>query len=148
MWTVYSENRLLKWQAFRRALSLLIFEDAVKEASHLWSYAPMTTKFASFSVQPMPNPWELILKSRYNDFEKAYGIITTLYFTTHGTEHKFELRGVKVNSNLEPYNLVVIDEGKYILNYVFDTVVSNEQLEKDYEVLYTYSDSTLCLNKY
>jgi hypothetical protein len=48
---------------------------------------------------------------------------------------------------MEPYNLVFVDNGKYVLNYIHDEVVNKEQIDKDLKLVKIISSEQLGLNK-
>jgi hypothetical protein len=150
MWTLRSEDRLKEWKAFRRELDALSFDEAVAKTVNLWSYAPFVLHYLDHSGEPAdwPGPWELLVENKYDDMAKALGMIYTLHLTKHGKDHTFELVKAQAGSNLEGYNLVLIDQGKYVLNYAFNEVISNLQLDKDVVTTKVYSSDDLQLHKY
>jgi hypothetical protein len=149
MWNMRSEDQLKEWRTFRSHIGDLSFDEAVKETVHLWSYAPFVNHYLDH-MDPLtwPSPWDLLLDNRFDDTAKALGMLYTLYLSPHGKDHKFEF--IIADSTLERYNLVQIDEGKYVLNFVFNEVISKEQLEKEVapEIIKTYSETDLQLTKY
>ena len=70
-------------------------------------------------------------------------------YTIQLSEHEFELdiRVYKDPSTMEPYNLVFVDNGKYVLNYIHDEVVNKEQIDKDLKLVKIISSEQLGLNK-
>ncbi len=149
MWTLRSDDRLKEWKAFRKMIGDLPFDEAVAKTVHLWSYAPFINHYLDHSEpKDWPTPWELLSDNNYDDVAKALGMLYTLHLSKHGASHKFKLLKVKASSGLENYNLVSIDDEKYILNYTFDEVISKTQIDTEVEVIQSYSDSDLQLGKY
>jgi hypothetical protein len=147
MWNLLPSERLRYWQDFRQSINTKSLEEAVKDTQHLWSYAPFQTRYLSrLPIDKWPNPWELIYENQYCDLAKALGIVYTLYLTNHCPE----LEIVVYNAPLikDPYNLVFVDKGKYILNYIHDEVVNNTQLQKDLEVKNIIHTGQLGLDKF
>ena len=149
MWTSGSEDRLKEWKKFREHIGTLPFDKAVADTVHLWSYAPFVNhhldKYEPFE---WPTPWELLVENKYDDTAKALGMLYTLFLSAHGRNHAFDMLTAKGASNLEVYNLVSIDKGKYILNFIFDEIISTEQLDKEVQVVKQYSEADLQLSKY
>src|SRR6202008_3608303 len=128
MWTLRSEDRLKEWKAFRREIGALSFDEAVKRTDHLWSYAPFVSHYLDHG-EPVdwPDPWDLLAENTYDDMAKALGMLYTLYLSDHGKDHTFSIAKAQIGSSLENYNLVLIDDGKYVLNFVFDEAIRSEE---------------------
>ena len=48
---------------------------------------------------------------------------------------------------MEPYNLVFVDDGKYVLNCVHDEIVNNTQIDKQLKLKKIITSDELGLNK-
>ena len=79
---------------------------------------------------------------------KALGMLYTLVLSEHGKEHTFSIIRAQEASSLASYNLVSIDDGKYVLNYIFNEVISTEQLSKELQINQVYTSADLQLEKY
>ena len=146
MWNLLPSERLRCWQDFRKSISQKNFEDALKETTHLWSYAPYQTRYLTTDqINEWPGPWELIYENYYCDLAKALGIVYTLYLSNHKPE--IEIRVYNDPSSKEQYNLVFVNKGKYVLNYIHDEVVNKKQISKDLKLIKTLSESDLGLYK-
>jgi hypothetical protein len=55
---------------------------------------------------------------------------------------------VQASTELERYYLVVIDDGKYVLNYDFNEVISMQDLGDTTKVLHDFSIDDLKLTNY
>lgn len=149
MWNLRSDSRLAAWREFRLSLDELSFDEAVAKTVHLWSYVPFVSHYLDVrDSQDWPTPWELLADGKFDDMAKALGMLYTLALTRHGKDHEFSIVRMSNTSSIENYNLVQIDQGKYILNYVFDSVISNKQLEKDATVIQVYTSEDLHLTSY
>lgn len=148
MWTLRSDDRLKEWKLFRKEISDLPFDEAVIKTVNLWSYAPFVAHYLDHSEpKDWPTPWELISDNNYDDLAKALGMLYTLFLSAHGKNHTFKLLKVTAGS-LENYNIVSIDDEKYVLNYLFNEVISKKQISEDIEIVQSYSDLDLKLSKY
>jgi hypothetical protein len=148
MWNSKTEDRLRAWKQFRIQISEKSFFDALAETVKLWSFAPIVNRHSDFtSLGEFPDPWILLLQDGHTDISKALGMLYTLYMSKHGTEHHYRLQIVEASTGLERYYLVVIDSGKYILNYNFNEIINIEQLGNEIKVLYDFSTDDLQLTK-
>lgn len=129
MWNLLPHERLRSWQEFRTRIFELSIDDAVKETQHLWSYAPFVKNYLHYDlVKEFPGPWELIYDNYYCDLAKALGILYTLYLSK---KPEIEIRVYINPTTTEQYNLVYVDKGKYVLNYIHDEVVNSTQVENN-----------------
>lgn len=134
MWTLNPSERLRFWYDFRQKLNSTTLVDAVQATTNLWSYAPFVRRYLHDSdVSSWPTPWELIYDNHYCDIAKCLGMLYTLHLCNH--KPHIEIRIYKDNLTNEQYNLVWIDKGKYVLNYVFNEVVNKEQIEKTMQLI-------------
>lgn len=146
MWNLLPSERLRCWQEFRKSISEKNFEDALKETVHLWSYAPYVSHYLTTDqIDNWPGPWELIYENYYCDLAKALGMLYTLYLSSHRCD--IEIRIYNDPSAMEQYNLVYIDKGKYVLNYVHDEVVNKTQLPNNLKLVAQLSATDLNLEK-
>lgn len=115
----------------------------------MWSTAPFVTYYlAPDRPEEWPDPWTLLAENYYCDIAKALGILYTIYFTSHKTVD-MEIRIYYDFKNKERYNVVWLDNGKYILNYWPYEIVNTQLIEeKQLQMLYRYSSKDLQLEKY
>lgn len=146
MWNLLPSERLRHWHNFRKDLNKKPLEQALQDVQHLWSYAPYVAHYLTTDrIAEWPNPWELLYENYYCDLAKALGIVYTLYLTDHRPE--MEIRVYNDLSTKEQYNLVLVNQGKYVLNLVHDEVVNKEQIEKNLKLSKTLSIFDLGLDK-
>lgn len=146
MWNQLPSERLRSWHNFRKEVDKKSFDQALQDVQHLWSYAPYVAHYLTTDhISNWPNPWELMYENYYCDLAKAVGIVYTLYLTQHRPE--MEIRIYNDPSTKEQYNLVFVDQGKYVLNLVHDEVVNKEQIDKHLKLIKTLSIIDLGLNK-
>lgn len=147
MWQLRSDQRLAEWKNFRKKISELPVEQAVAQTTHLWSYAPFVNHYLDPDTpQEWPDPWELVAENYYCDLAKAVCMLYTLALSDHSLD--LELRIYK-DQNLNPYHVVWIEDGKYITNLIYDTVVNKTQFEQDqYTMTHRYTARNLRLEQY
>ena len=146
MWNQLPSERLRFWHDFRKNISQKTLEEAVFDAQHLWSYAPYVAHYLTTDhIEEWPGPWELVYENYYCDLAKALGVVYTLYLSEHKPE--LEIRVYYEPSTKEQYNLVFVDKGKYVLNYVHDEVVNKTQINADLKLSRTISAAELGLDK-
>lgn len=146
MWNLLPSERLRCWHDFRKSISQKNFEEALKDTEHLWSYAPYVAHYLTTdNLKIWPGPWELIYENYYCNLAKALGIVYTLYLSSHRPE--IEIRIYNDPSTKEQYNLVFVDKGKYVLNYVHDEVVNKTHVDPNLKLVRTISAEELGLEK-
>jgi hypothetical protein len=148
-WNLRVNDRLAEWKDFRHELSDLPLADALEELNQLWSTAPFVTYYLDPSEpHSWPDPWTLLAENYYCDVAKSLGIVYTIYFTSHKSVD-LEIRTYYDYKDKNRYNIVWIDQGKYILNYWPYEIVNTQQIEEQkLDLLYKYSSKDLQLDKY
>lgn len=151
MWNQKPDERLREWKTFRRNISQLTLQEACDKTSHLWSYAPFVNHYLdsdkNSSATPWPNPWELLHDNYYCDIAKALGMLYTLCLSNHQPEN-IHLLICQDSVTRQAYNLVSVLDGKYVLNFEFDSVVNNTQLPASLIVHASYTPKDLDLDQY
>lgn len=146
MWTLTPSERLRFWYNFRQQLNQVRLDQAIKETTHLWSYAPFVKRYLCINdVKTWPTPWELIYENTYCDIAKSLGMLYTLYLCNH--KPKIELRHYLDKDSQENYNLVWIENGKYVLNYEHDDIVNKQHIGKNFQLIKSIVTDDLSLAK-
>ncbi len=147
MWSLGTDDRLLSWRNFRRELDELDLEPALEKCVHLWSYVPFVNRYLRPEwPDQWPDPWNLLAENRYCDLAKALGMLYTMYLTRHADNIDMELR--VYDSTTERYNLVWINDGKYVLNFQHDEIVNTQHIQKDLVLAFKYTAGELGIEKY
>lgn len=147
MWQVHPNERLRLWQEFRYELDQKTLNEAVSATQHLWSFAPYVKNYLTTDdVSIWPNPWELIYENYYCDLAKALGIVYTLYLTKH--KPNLEICVYNDVSTKVQCNLVFVEQGKYVLNYLHDKVVNNKHISSNLILRRVITCSELNLDKF
>ena len=114
MWNLSKQDRILSWKAFRESLDSLSLEECIKTVNKHWWTAPVSSQFYCQSLtENWPKPWELVVKNYYDDIGRALGMLYTIQLSNHTCDVKL-LCGV---DDGDEYNLVLIDDEKYTLNW-------------------------------
>lgn len=151
MWNLKPSERLHEWKEFREKIGQQNVELALKETSHLWSYAPYVAHYLdSIELNKWPDPWTLLHENYYCDLAKCLGMLYTLYLSNHFSKDikSLEIRVYKNPVNYEIYNTVWVNEGKYILNFTFDEIVNKTQIDEKLVLQCCYSVQDLGLDLY
>lgn len=148
-WNLRVNDRLIAWKDFRHTVDTLPLDQALDAINQLWSRAPFVNYYlAPDNPGTWPDPWTLLAENYYCDLAKALGILYTIYFTGH-KNIALELRVYYDYKTKERYNVVFVDQGKYIINYWPYEIVNTKQLEEtELTLLYQYSSTDLALEKY
>ena len=146
MWNLKPDERLREWKSFRRQLGQLSLEEACKKTAHFWSYAPYVAHYLTTDhVEEWPGPWELLYENYYCDLAKALGMLYTLYLSDHKDALEMEIR-IYINPDTkQTYNLVWINQGKYVLNLEYDEVVNKHYIDQRLKLKETISIEQLKL---
>jgi hypothetical protein len=146
MWTLLPSERLRCWQDFRKDIGSKTFEQALQDTQHLWSYAPYVAHYLTTDhIEEWPGPWELIYENFYCDLAKALGIVYTLYLSEHRPNMEIHILSDLVTK--EQINAVLIQGGKYVLNYIHDEIVNKEQMPPGLKLVKKLTVSDLGLDK-
>jgi hypothetical protein len=146
MWNLTPSERLRYWHDFRKKISEQSKKDAIKETHHLWCYAPFVSHYLTTDqIATWPNPWELVNDNYYCDLAKSLGMVYTLYLTSHAIESTIEIYRDEISK--DNYNLVYIDGGKYVLNYLHDEVINKKQIQSGLKHIKSITTTDLSLHK-
>lgn len=151
MWNYKPDERLHEWKVFREKIGQQNIDSALKETSHLWSYAPYVAHYLdSIDLEQWPDPWTLLHENYYCDLAKCLGMLYTLYLSSHfGKDiENLEIRVYKNPTNQDIVNTVWVNEGKYILNFIFNEIVNKTQLDEKFVLQSCYSIKDLALDLY
>jgi hypothetical protein len=148
MFNLKPDERIIHWKHFRDSISKLDAETALQQVQQFWSSCPYVPYYLDpTATKNWPNPWQLITENYYCDIAKALGIMYTIAFTEHKTL-KPEIKIYVDKKTGYSYNLVWLDQGKYILNLIDTDIVNKTQLDVDFELRYTYTSKDLELEQY
>jgi hypothetical protein len=127
MWKLETSERLAHWRTFRKTLDSRSLESALADVSAFWQNSP----FSPYYLDPAdssawPDPWLLISENYYCDVAKALGMLYTITLTVHAPSG--EIRTYYDQVHRLNYNLVWIDDGKYVLNMIDGEVLNKQHI--------------------
>lgn len=147
MWNLRPDERLRHWRQFRQDIGVLDIENALKETSNLWSYAPYVAHYLHpDDKQEWPDPWTLVHENYYCDLAKCLGMLYTLCLSAHYGRSitDMEIRVYRNGSDI--YNTLWVNSGKYILNLEFNTIVNKSSINNDYRLQHQIPVDDLALD--
>ena len=119
MWPRTFGERLTQWSELRHRCSLLPLPDALAEINRWWFDSPWIPYHLHWDDQPTwPDPWQLLEDNLYCSLARGLGIMYTITLLDRP-----DLQDARL-TELGSDNLVLVDSGKYILNWDRDTIVN------------------------
>lgn len=142
VWKLDDSERLARWKTFRKSLDDLGLSEAIDSVADFWQTAP----FSPYYLDPndannWPDPWTLLLENYYCDVAKALGMLYTIKLTAHDPD--VELRVYYDERHRVNYNLVWINEGKYVLNMTDGVVLNRQHIPDTFKLKSRYLGSEL-----
>ena len=150
MWKLAINERLEHWRRLRSEMDRKEISQALELAAEEWGRAPFTPYYLDYDrPETWPDPWTLIAENYYCDLARALGLLYTIHLSRHGSEHDLRLRILKRPDDRSQYNLVIVDQGKYVLNFQDHEVVNIESTaKKNLLTLAEYTSDDLGLQRY
>ena len=149
MWKLEPDERISRWREFRKSLDLLPLGQALDEVAIFWQSCPHHPFYLdTTTTDTWPNPWELIAENYYCDLAKALGMLYTIYFTKHREGLDAEIRVYYDPVTQFTYNIAVLSQGKYMLNFLDGAVVNTLSINKNLKLKQSYSSKDLKLQEY
>lgn len=137
-----SESKILKWREFRN--SLLNWPSDLSRVADAWKQAPLTNHYlCSNNLEIWPTAWELITNGKYCDLGIALGMFYTLYYSSYPNKNNLVLQGFRLKKSHTEYNLLLCEDGKYVLNYSVGDVVNIQSVPAEAELTYTITVNEL-----
>jgi len=146
MWKLNTDERIAYWRSFRKTLDGLPLEQAVDSVANFWQHCPFVAYYLDpTNILDWPDPWELIAENYYCDLAKALGMLYTICLTRHGTDLDINISIYNDMKTKYTYNLVVLAQGKYVINLLDAAVVNTDALSKYLVLTYSIDSSKLKL---
>ena len=119
MWPESYADRLQSWNLLRDRCRDLPLDSALITINRWWSSVPVTVRTMIWEDHPdWPDPWRLLAQDRLCDLARALGMLYTVVMTEH--VEIFHCRLAQTDHD----NLVLVNQGKYILNWHPDQVLN------------------------
>ena len=147
MWKLDAVERLTRWREFRKSLDHQSIDQAVQSVADFWTSCPFMPYYLD-SEQPSdwPDPWTLVEENYYCDLARSLGMLYTITLTLHNP--KSEIRVYYDTEARVYYNLVWIDNGKYVLNMNEGEVLNKTHIKQHFELRNCYGEEELKLSSY
>lgn len=112
MWQKTFSERLAAWAALRQSCTTVDRAQALDQINSWWQQTPWIPYHLHWDDRPTwPDPWQLLDDNLYCSLARALGIMYTIAMLD-----RMDLQDV-VLVEVDGDNLVLIDNGKYILNW-------------------------------
>ena len=112
MWPATFEQRLHAWGVLRETIQHAPIEQVLAEVNTWWFYAPWRAYHLHWDDRAVwPDPWQLLSDNIYCDLARGLGILYTITLLDRADLQDSAL----VES--DQGNLVLVQQGKYILNW-------------------------------
>ena len=110
MWKTTYQERLADWVRLRQETATLEQSQQLMSINDWWFRAPIVNHLINWeNPRSWPTPWELLNNNGYCELARALGIVYTVLLVGNYTDLKI--------IQTEKDNLVLVDGGKYILNW-------------------------------
>ena len=123
MWAKTFDQRLNSWYNLRSLSSELPLIDALETINQWWFNSPWQPYYLHWDDQPKwPDPWQLLSDNVYCDLARGLGILYTITLLDRA-----DMADAALVLTETGYNLVQVNETKYILNWEPDNIVNTNQ---------------------
>ena len=103
----------MEWNQLRADNQSNDLESALLAINNWWQMLPMDSHYLHWDdVERWPDPWDLIADGIFCPIAKSLGIIYTLHLI-----NRPEIKDLQFAKTHEGDNLVLVNQGKYILNW-------------------------------
>lgn len=119
MWHNHYHDRLSAWVDLRNRCQDLDLAKSLLEINRWWFGSPWRPYYLHWDDQvTWPDPWQLLADNHYCDLARALGMLYTIDLMDRSDIACCEL--VEADCG----NLVLVDKGKYILNWAADELLN------------------------
>ena len=126
MWAKDFNNRLESWAQLRSRCQTLNFEKSLQLTNTWWTKSPWQSYYLHWDDQKTwPDPWQLLEDNMFCELARGLGMLYTISLTNHK-----DLTSVELVLTEDGYNLVVVNQEKYILNWNSDVIVNTPLTSK------------------
>jgi hypothetical protein len=123
MWAKSFSSRLESWNLLRERCQSLPKQSALTQINVWWFGAPWCPYYLHWDdAQSWPDPWQLLNDNIYCDLARGLGILYTITLL-----ERADLTSADLVLTEDGYNLVLVDNSKYILNWESNSVVNTFQ---------------------
>jgi hypothetical protein len=120
MWPRDFDKRLAAWAELRAKCQSATADEAIQMINSWWFAAPWRNYHLHWDDQlTWPDPWQLLNDDIYCELARGLGMLYTISMIDHK-----DLASSQLVLTEEGYNLVLVNQGKYILNWDVDMTVN------------------------
>lgn len=111
MWHTKFEDRLRDWHGLRLKIADIPLDSALLTVNDWWYASPWKPYYLHWDDhKTWPDPWQLLADNTFCDLARSLGIVYTI---SMGLNLQMPIQIAETDLG----NLVLIDQGKYILNW-------------------------------
>lgn len=122
MWPFTFEERLQQWCQLREYLHDKDLEHQLLEINNWWFRAPIINRSVTWeNHNTWPSPWDLLAQDGWCDLARALGIMYTVVLVIPDVDVTL--------TQVDNDNLVLVSQGKYILNWCPGDVLNNHSAD-------------------
>lgn len=119
MWATTFESRLLCWADLRTSCADMDRFQCLQHINTWWHETPWTSYYLHWDDQThWPDPWQLLEDNIYCNVARALGMLYTITMLDRTDMQD----AIMVDNGND--NLVLVEDGKYILNWSRDCIVN------------------------
>ena len=119
MWPATFEQRLHAWGVLRETVQHASVEQLLADINTWWFHAPWRAYHLHWDDRAIwPDPWQLLSDNIYCDLARGLGILYTITLLDRA-----DLQD-SVLAEADQGNLVLVQQGKYILNWDSEQVLN------------------------
>ena len=121
IWPGRYEDRLSEWVRLRKNNQTNDLETALIAINDWWQQAPWVPYYLHWDdMDQWPDPWELLADNHFCSVAKSLGIIYTIHMIARPDITTLQMAVNRDSAD----NLVLVNEGKYILNWAQGQLVN------------------------
>lgn len=119
MWHREYQARLAAWVDLRNRSTNLPISECLLSIESWWQASPWRPYYLHWDErETWPDPWQLLADNVFCDVARALGMLYTVYLLDREDCQTFEM------VEAEQGNLVLVQQGKYIMNWIPDSIVN------------------------
>jgi len=121
MWAKTFDQRLNEWYSLRTEVSSIGLESSLLTINAWWHTAPWTAYYMHWDdCESWPDPWQLLDDNVFCDVARGLGILYTITMLD-----REDVQNASLVHTDDGYNLVLIPDTDYILNWDKDSVFNS-----------------------
>ena len=126
MWHSDFADRLHVWHELRTSCAELPLEDALTQINEFWHQTPWVAHYLHWDdIETWPDPWQLLSDNTYCELARGLGILYTISMLARA-----DLTTAELVLTEDDYNLVYVNDEKYILNWDLEVLINTPQKHK------------------